>query len=244
MKDELLSEIKWYEDRLLHLSNKLFFIEEAEEQFNSRFDKEFTVQNDILWTLYNDSIDMLIIDLTSISKKLYSKHGLLSHLVNYKNLLKVMGKSKITPPKSIDFSTASESEIEITKKMNDAYVKNEQKALREKLIWLFPSFGSTNKVSNQDIEELKSRVFEAGEKVFFYRNSHSAHKYDKDNRKAESSSILFSEIRDFIRFLQELLNSIKLIISRTTLAYVDCNYKNSYTAAIEIVNLITTDEIE
>lgn len=238
LRNRLLEEIKWYEQRLLSVSNKMFVINDIESEFNKRFNSEFDIYNDIVWHMYNDYIDMLIIDLTSITKKLCSKNGLIAHLVNYKSLLHVTGKDKIIIP-----SGPKDSNKSFQISMNKSFVNETQKEQINYLNQLFPNYAIKGEVTLEDLNYLKNLVSLKSTNIIKYRNMHSAHKYEH-NTKGSLSTLEFTEINDYIIFLQEFLNKIQLISNLSSTSYTNCNYKNSQIAAEELVTLITKQEYE
>lgn len=255
MSEESFKNIlKRYESTLLRIEKRLYVVEAIEESYKHKLDgNTFEIKNDIIYQMYQDTYDMLINDLSSFIKALFNEGGFFNQLNNCLSKFRVPGKTKITPPNAIysflNF-TPTEEEIKEMKKQDSLnFKKKYQEEVQTTIINLFPRLASVKdhtspdfKVTPDDVGELKKR-FDVDDSIFEYRNNVSAHRFEEQSQTRNISGPSIIKLRDLTNKLEELFNSIRLIITDTTLGYQNLNFASLETTAEDITDLILLGNI-
>lgn len=256
IKKEFEEIIKPYENTLLDLERRLYFIEAVEAEFAKKMvGDKLEIKGDAFWMMYQDMYKMLIIELKSFVTSIYVDGGFLGQMNNFLSGLKVPGRDKIsTPQGSYQFLNYQPSEDEIKQMQRDhnvAYRKQYQQDIRVILETMFPRLKNVPdvnsaefKVTQQDIQDFKDRLKLDEHEIGNSRHT-LAHRHDNGPYSAKGNVISPEEIRKLTKQLEQLFNDFRAVIGQSTLAYTDMNgsSENSAEDFIELVSIGSINQI-
>lgn len=228
--DEFAELMKPYEDTLITIERRLYFIEAVEEQWKAKLEGEtFIVKNDVFWMMYQDTYKMLVIELRSFLKSLTEEGGFLNQMNNFLSKLRVPGKGKITPPKGtftfLNYQPSEDEVKEMKKQSNIQYRKEFQRGVQNTMEKLFPRLKSIGdhtspdyKVMQEDIKNLKERLNFNEHEIVETRNE-LAHRFDNGVKNKSNKITSIHDLRELTDNLEELLNDFRQVLDHSTFGY-------------------------
>ena len=239
--DELL---RHHENTLMRIKTRLYVLLEIEKQFDSITQKKkFKIKNDIVYRMMMDTWDMLVIDLASLSKGMVGDGGLFNQIKANLNQVKPLNRKAIEVPKGrITFvGPHTDEDIErVQLELDEHFVEQIVQSNREALTRLFPaSKGRVPlKIKSEDIDELKTKFDSINQVVHDDRNKHRAHKFEKDQGRAQTERLDFNKLKAKFEEVEQLMNDLRLVVTNSSLSYNDMNLANKTQVAKDLVTMV------
>lgn len=239
---ELLRE---HEDIILRIKTRLYFLLEFEKQLDQITKGEkFKIKNDIIYRMIFDVWDMLVIDFASLAKGMLGAGGLFNQIKANLHEVKPLSRKKVSTPKgNIHFmgELPSEEELDAIKiELDKDFAEQMIKINRETLYKLFPKAKGRDplKIRPEDIDDLKVEFEKMIGDVVDDRNKHRAHKFENVQDKASFKQLSFKILKNKFDEVEDLMNSIRLVVSDSTFGYSDMNFANKSEVANDLVTMI------
>lgn len=254
IKKEFDAIITPYENLLLDLERRLYFIEAVEKELSGKSEgATFEVRGDIFWMMYQDMYKVLIIELKSFVTALIGESGFLNQMNNFLSGLKVPGRDKIATPRGsnqfLNFQPSEEEIKRMERELNVAFRKQYQEDIKSLLRELFPRLRGVDdagspefKVTQDDLKELKDRLKLDEHEIGSSRHT-LAHRHDKGPYSTPNRVILPTGIRTLTNQLEKLLNDFRAVVGQSTFAYNDMNMSGSENTAEDFAELVSIGSI-
>jgi hypothetical protein len=168
--------------------------------------KPFEIRHEPAWIMALSERDMIVVDLASWVKALYSRGGFLKLLQG--SDLQALGWS--WKPTELKGDVGS-----LAKTIDREFVRRQCDARREAFDRLFPG-AKKNTPSRQDVEGLEGRLCQQFEPLLDDRDKHRAHKYERDSKNATAAMLAPDEIATHLEACQKLLADLRLLSSNSS----------------------------
>jgi hypothetical protein len=227
--------IKDHTDKLLFLKRRFYYLKSIFDELSDRCAETFPVENDIIWQMVSDSHDMLVIDLCSFCKKMYSPGGFFNRLKSHVALLRVPTKKSIKTTPGVVTGYHNKADLERIRGMLDEHERNQVvEDTRKTLSRLFPGW-STGKVTPDHVDALKSQFNNTLNDLKADRTKNRAHRFEEER---PAPHVDFKRIREIFEEVEGIFNGLTLVVGRRTLAFTDVSYTSAQEAARDVVDLV------
>jgi hypothetical protein len=235
--------IRTCEDKVQTIKKRLYYLTPIQEQLKTVHKLTGQgIRNDILYQMVVDSYDMLVIDVASLCKGMYTNGGFFNHIKHHVARLKKLKRSKIVVAPAIivgdgadDPEKVAATQASIAEHMK---ARIEQRSI-EVLKRLFPDYEERKDrpFNHSDIDKLMARFKNIHDKVIADRDSNRAHRYENEDSRAERLPL--SALEFHFKELEILLNDLRyLILDCSSFRYNNLNLANTERTAKDIADLI------
>ena len=255
--DNLLHEI---EDDITRIKTRLCYLDAIETELEALAGSiGFNIKNDIVYQMVLDSYDMVVIDLASLCRGMLGQGGffnqLNSHLkklkrVNLKTIIVPTGQIHSTDPmtdqerKVLDRLVAEEARQRIKEGLDEAFERLFPSRLEKKQCWFKNLFCKSKqvkqieKVTQEDINHLKSRFENLIKDVIRDRDAKRAHRYEK--RKADESveKLSIGRLAEEFKKIEQIINDLRALTIGGHFIYNAPTHASPKTVAKDIADLL------
>lgn len=209
---------------LLDICRRAFVLEAfAAELDRVRRGKDFTIWNDIVWRMHQDTEDMLVIDLAAWARGTYGEGGLLGQL---------QGK----------FSRSVTQKSATVEKVSRHLKKYFAAMRRERYQRLFPD-ACKGRPSGRDFEQLRESFEKALNSLVADRDANRAHRYEV-RKQSPARRFSVSEIRSVIGYTEQFINDLKHVTDDASFVFLDMNIAGAAATAKPLVDMVLLGDLE
>ncbi len=239
--EELFASV---EDDIIRIKRRLAYLMPLSAELELRAGApQFPVRNDIVYQMFEDSYDMVVIDLASLSRGMMAAGGFFNRLNNHLRLLKRPALMDINVPAGVQgmeehFRTSVKDSIDAAfDRLFPDVVIRERAASRPRW-WHRYTKRPPSKVTQANTQALKNRFETIAEAVIRDRDARRAHRYERRRADKRTQMLGLNEIAQQFEKVEKVLNDLRLVALRSSFVYEPPLFANKQKTAEHLTDLI------
>lgn len=222
----LIEELTIYSRELISIKSRLYFLQAIDLEMRKHLDAvtgQIPVRNWQVYDVLHSTHSHLIIDLCSYCAHFAENGGLIRQLNNHLSKLKPANPKDIQVNASLVFSMPGdpycpEADARVGKAIAESKRERISDATKRAMGELFPDLKLGEKVTQKNVDRLRSRFKSAIENIDIDRNTHRAHRFENQSRKQAQAvkPLTLTEVKEAFSKVEDLLGNLWMIAKQAT----------------------------